>query len=120
MSSSALSLVGKGTDETQPAYFKRDDPRSAARLRRLAAGSGDRIIDWAGDGCFVTFETPSAAVLFALRLQQAQGEKPDLPGVRTGIHMGEVSERLGLVTGCPIHGCCIEHIIRRSRSWQCG
>ncbi len=69
--------------------------RHRAHVRRLAAESGGRVIDWAGDGCFLTFETPSTAVLFALRLQQAHGEEPDLPGVRTGIHMGEVSERPG-------------------------
>jgi TolB-like protein/class 3 adenylate cyclase/cytochrome c-type biogenesis protein CcmH/NrfG len=69
--------------------------RHRAHVRRLAAESGGRIIDWAGDGCFLTFETPSAAVLFALRLQQVHREEPDLPGVRTGIHMGEVSERPG-------------------------
>jgi TolB-like protein/class 3 adenylate cyclase/Tfp pilus assembly protein PilF len=69
--------------------------RHRVHVRRLAAESGGRIIDWAGDGCFLTFETPSAAVLFALRLQQVHGEEPDLPGVRTGIHMGEVSERSG-------------------------
>ena len=69
--------------------------RHRAHVRRLAAESGGRIIDWAGDGCFLTFETPSAAVLFALRLQQVHSEEPDLPGVRTGIHMGEVSERPG-------------------------
>ena len=69
--------------------------RHRAHVRRLAADSGGRIIDWAGDGCFLTFETPSAAVLFALRLQQVHSEEPDLPGVRTGIHMGEVSERRG-------------------------
>jgi tetratricopeptide (TPR) repeat protein len=69
--------------------------RHRAHVRRLAADSGGRIIDWAGDGCFLTFETPSAAVLFALRLQQVHHEEPDLPGVRTGIHMGEVSERAG-------------------------
>jgi len=69
--------------------------RHRAHVRRLAAESGGRIIDWAGDGCFLTFETPSAAVLFALRLQQAHSEEPDLPGVRTGIHMGEVSELPG-------------------------
>jgi adenylate cyclase len=69
--------------------------RHRAHARRLAAESGGRIIDWAGDGCFLTFETPSAAVLFALRLQQVHREEVDLPGVRTGIHMGEVSERSG-------------------------
>ncbi len=31
----ALSLVGKGADETHPAYFNWDDPRAAARIRRL-------------------------------------------------------------------------------------
>lgn len=31
----ALSLIGKGADETHPAYFNWDDPRAAARLRRL-------------------------------------------------------------------------------------
>ena len=69
--------------------------RHRAHVRRLAVESGGRIIDWAGDGCFLTFERPSAAVLFALRLQQVHGEEPDLPGVRAGIHMGEVSERPG-------------------------
>ena len=31
-------------------------------------------------------------MLFALRLQRALREEPDLPGVRTGFHMGEVNE----------------------------
>ncbi len=69
--------------------------RHRAHVRRLAADSGGRIIDWAGDGCFLTFDTPSAAVLFALRLQQVHAAETDLPDVRTGIHMGEVSERPG-------------------------
>ena len=67
--------------------------RHRAHVHRLAAESGGRIIDWAGDGCFLTFETPSAAVSFALRLQQAHRDEPELPEVRTGIHMGEVSDR---------------------------
>jgi TolB-like protein/class 3 adenylate cyclase len=64
-------------------------------VRRLAGESGGRIIDWAGDGCFLTFETASAAVSFALRIQQAHNEVPELPSVRIGLHMGEVSERPG-------------------------
>src|SRR5215470_7306427 len=67
--------------------------RHRTHIQRLAAESGDRIIDWAGDGCFLTCETSSAAVLFALRLQQAHHDESDLPGVRIGLHMGEVSER---------------------------
>jgi len=69
--------------------------RHRAHAQRIAADAGGCIIDWAGDGCFLTFETASAAVLFALRLQQVHREEPDLPSVRTGIHMGEVSERPG-------------------------
>ena len=44
--------------------------RHRAHVRGLAAESGGRVIEWAGDGCFLVFETPSAAVLFALRLQR--------------------------------------------------
>ncbi len=69
--------------------------RHRALVGRLAAESGGRVVDWAGDGCFLTFEAPSAALSFALGLQQAHGEEADLPGVRTGIHMGEVGERAG-------------------------
>jgi len=64
-------------------------------VRQLATQMHGRVVDWAGDGCFLTFETPSAAVAFALRLQQAHAADRDLPGVRIGIHMGEVSERPG-------------------------
>lgn len=40
----ALSLVGKGADETHPAYFNWDDPRSAARVRRLELPPGQPLI----------------------------------------------------------------------------
>jgi TolB-like protein/class 3 adenylate cyclase/Flp pilus assembly protein TadD len=69
--------------------------RHRARLRALAAETYGRVIDWAGDGCFLTFETPSAAVAFALGLQQVHTEEPELPAVRVGVHMGEVSEEPG-------------------------
>lgn len=69
--------------------------RHRTLLRRLTAESGGRIVDWAGDGCFLTFEAPSAAVTFALKLQAAHAGEPGLPGVRTGLHMGEVTERPG-------------------------
>ena len=50
-----------------------------------------RVIDWAGDGCFLTFETPSAATSFALALQAVHTKEQDLPDVRIGVHIGEVS-----------------------------
>lgn len=62
-------------------------------VRKLAQDLGGRIVDWSGDGCFLTFDTPSAAVGFALGLQQAHGDERDLPRVRVGIHIGEVSEQ---------------------------
>jgi TolB-like protein/class 3 adenylate cyclase/tetratricopeptide (TPR) repeat protein len=83
--------------------------RHRAHVERLAADSGGRIIDWAGDGCFLTFETPSAAVLFVLRLQEVHGAEADLPGIRTGIHMGEVSERAGVEGAAPrVEGLAVD------------
>ncbi|MCP5200682.1 MAG: hypothetical protein H6977_11765 [Gammaproteobacteria bacterium] len=63
-------------------------------LKGLAAEHDGEVVDWAGDGCFLTFESASAAIHFALRLQAAHAEASELPGVRVGMHMGEVSERL--------------------------
>jgi predicted AAA+ superfamily ATPase len=40
----ALSLLGADADETHPAYFNWDDPRSAARLRRLELPPGEKVI----------------------------------------------------------------------------
>ncbi len=40
----ALSLVGKEADETHPAYFNWDDPRSAARLRRVELPPGEPFL----------------------------------------------------------------------------
>ena len=70
-------------------------------VTQLAEECSGRVIDWAGDGCFLTFETSSAGVLFALRLEQAHAESPDLPGVRVGIHLGEVTEKPGVEGGRP-------------------
>jgi hypothetical protein len=40
----ALSLVGKGADETHPACLNWDDPRAAARVRRLELPPGESLI----------------------------------------------------------------------------
>lgn len=66
--------------------------RHRRQVERIAGMRGGRIVDWAGDGCFLTFEASSAAVLFGLELQQAHAAESDLPGVRVGIHSGEISE----------------------------
>ena len=66
--------------------------RHRGHVTQLAAQCSGRIVDWAGDGCFLTFETSSAAVMFALRLQQSHATESDLPGVRIGIHLGEITE----------------------------
>ena len=102
MSSRILTLVFTDLVDSTALKRQRGDQavgelvdRHRALVAGLATESGGRIIDWAGDGCFLTFETPSAAAEFALRLQQAQRQDPELPDVRTGIHMGEVSERPG-------------------------
>lgn len=64
-----------------------------AAVRDLVGLSGGRKILVAGDGCFITFETPTQAVEFALNLQDFHRENAGLPHVRVGIHMGEVTER---------------------------
>jgi hypothetical protein len=40
----ALTLLGKGANETHPAYFNWDDPRSAARVRRLELPAGEPLL----------------------------------------------------------------------------
>jgi adenylate cyclase len=77
-------------------------------VERFAADAGGRIIGWAGDGCFLTFEAPSAAVLFALRLERAHGEDTTLPAVRIGIHMGEVSERTNGQGHAQVEGLAVD------------
>ena len=66
--------------------------RHTLELRRLILESSGREIDSAGDGFFLTFEATSAAVEFALRLQDVHRADPELPRVRVGIHAGEITE----------------------------
>ena len=60
--------------------------RHRAHVQRLAVECNGHVVSWAGDGGFLTFEMPSAAVRFALLLQQVHADEHDLPGVRIGIH----------------------------------
>ncbi|GAG21656.1 unnamed protein product, partial [marine sediment metagenome] len=67
--------------------------RYQEHVRRLVKEREGREIDCAGDGFFLTFDAPSAAVTFALRLQETLQSEPELGGVRVGINLGEVTER---------------------------
>lgn len=82
--------------------------RHRAHVIRLAEESLGRVIDWAGDGCFLTFDTSSAAVTFALRLQGVHSSDADLPAVRTGIHVGEVTEKPGPGETVRIEGLSVD------------
>ena len=66
--------------------------RHRSAVQSISSETQGRIIDWAGDGCFQTFDTPSAAVRFALGLRAVHSADGEMPEVRTGIHMGEVTE----------------------------
>jgi WD40 repeat protein/class 3 adenylate cyclase len=66
--------------------------RHRASVQKLADQHHGRIIDWAGDGCFLTFNSSSAATFFALNLQEWHFSNPEIPKLRTGIHIGEVTE----------------------------
>jgi WD40 repeat protein/class 3 adenylate cyclase len=65
--------------------------RHRDHVTNLAVAHAGTIVDWAGDGCFLFFNSASAAVLFGLELQRKHSEESDLPGVRIGIHLGEVT-----------------------------
>ena len=62
-------------------------------LRARAAETGGREVFEAGDGLFLTFETPTAAVEFALKVQSDHAADPSLPKLRIGAHLGEITER---------------------------
>lgn len=67
--------------------------RHYSLVRTIAAEKRGREVTCTGDGFFLSFETPSEAVEFALELQRAHAADQQLPKVRIGIHVGEVSEK---------------------------
>lgn len=73
-----------------------------------AADTGGRVVKWMGDGCFLTFETPSAATTFGLRLQMRHGAEAELPPVRVGVHMGEVTETRSDGETPDVHGFAVD------------
>lgn len=63
---------------------------------RICGVEQGRVVNNPGDGFFLTFAKPSQAVRFALKIQHAHSEDKELPGVRIGIHHGEVNVSDGL------------------------
>ncbi|MGI8905798.1 MAG: protein kinase domain-containing protein [Candidatus Sumerlaeaceae bacterium] len=61
-------------------------------VRQLTRETEGTIVNRTGDGFLLTWPIPSQAVAFALLLQQAHTTDADLPRVRIGMHMGEVTE----------------------------
>jgi len=82
--------------------------RHRDHITRLATETSGRIMDWAGDGCFLTFDTSSAGVLFALRLQEAHAADRNLPPVRVGIHLGEVTEHIRPDGAAQVEGLAVD------------
>jgi TolB-like protein/class 3 adenylate cyclase len=107
--SSLLTLVFTDLAGSTALKVERGDVAGGALIARhrehvteLAREHAGRVVDFAGDGAFLAFEAPSAAAQFALALQAAHAAEPELPAVRVGIHLGEVSEREGRVEGLAV------------------
>jgi len=113
--SKLLSLVFTDiVDSTALKTEKGDDAAGAliarhrTKVEALSEETGGRVINWAGDGCFQTFDTASAAVTFALKLQKVHAAESDLPQVRTGVHMGEVTEAPGAGEALRVDGLAVD------------
>jgi len=77
LTSKVLTLLFTDLEGSTALKAKKGDDTASAliaehrdHINRLAKDYAGRIIDWAGDGCFLTFERPSAAVRFSLNLVQ--------------------------------------------------
>ncbi|MHC4786192.1 MAG: adenylate/guanylate cyclase domain-containing protein [Planctomycetota bacterium] len=96
----AMTLVFTDLQDSTGLKQRLGDPAAVRLIERhrrhvydLVAAAGDghgRIVNCAGDGFLLTFGAPSAALRFALGLQQAHADDRVLPAVRIGIHQGEV------------------------------
>ncbi|HEX6868540.1 MAG TPA: ABC transporter substrate-binding protein, partial [Candidatus Limnocylindrales bacterium] len=71
-----------------------------ARIREALRRARGREVDTAGDGFFVVFDAPAAAVTFAL---EAAGAVAELGiDIRAGVHVGEVEQMAKKVTGITV------------------
>jgi class 3 adenylate cyclase len=63
--------------------------RHDALVRDAIAERGGEIVKKTGDGFFVSFENPKAAIEAAIAIQRALGDEIVAPDVRIGAHTGE-------------------------------
>ncbi len=76
-------------------------------LRSLFAGDGGREVENTGDGFFVAFDQPQAAVDCAVEIQRTLAKQREdqgfAPAVRIGLHLGEVTEMAATLAGEEVH-----------------
>ncbi len=75
--------------------------RFEASVRELLPSFGGEVVDVAGDGVLATFSGPARAVRCARQIREVvrvQGIE-----VRSGVHAGEVSTRIGGIAGIAVH-----------------
>lgn len=71
-----------------------------ALIRAALRRHGGREMDTAGDGFFVVFDAPAAAVAFVLEIAQDVGKLG--VEIRAGVHVGEVEQMAAKVTGITV------------------
>jgi class 3 adenylate cyclase len=69
--------------------WKRLLARHDELIREAIAEHGGEIVKKTGDGFFVSFENPKAAIEAAIAIQRALGDEIVAPDVRIGAHTGE-------------------------------
>jgi class 3 adenylate cyclase len=76
-------------------------------LRSLVASYNGEVIDTAGDGFFVGFDSPEAAVACAVAIQRRLAENRKTSGfapqLRIGVHASEVTQASGSFLGKGVH-----------------
>ncbi len=70
---------------------------------KAALGPDDRLVKTIGDAAFVVTATPRAGLDVAFEVLRSVAAEPNFPGVRAGLHVGEVIERDGDVYGATVN-----------------
>ncbi len=92
------------------ALFERHGDEVAERLRREAlsaqrraiADHGGRELSSAGEGLTAAFPSAATAVLCAVQMQRSAAAQPSGPGLRIGLHAGEVVADGDDLSGLPV------------------